>query len=98
MQFTADTHGSHTAKIYGHYNSSCNIRHYVGLPAGQPVMAEVVEVSEMKYMNMYFAYLCPNKYCLYTITSKEVLVMFTTRLLRLWCSIFNICSLLYTAF
>ena len=51
------THGSplihmqETAKIYGFYNNSCTVRDNVGLPAGQPALAWMVKVGEMKYLN-----------------------------------------------
>ena len=60
-QFTADAHAGKITKVYGLYNNSFNIRHHAGLPAGHPVMTQMVKVDEIKSMNKYFAYLCPSK-------------------------------------
>ena len=60
-RLTADAHAGNIAKIYGFYNKTCNVRHHVGVPTGEPVMTWMVKVYEIKSMNKYCAYLNPSK-------------------------------------
>ena len=61
LQFTADAHAGNIAKIYRFYNNSCNVRHHVGKPAGEPTITRMVKVDEIISMNKYFVYLRPSK-------------------------------------
>ena len=57
--FTADTlQVRNLAKIYGHYNNSCNIRGYAVLPTGQPAMIQVVKIDKSKQNKIYEQVFC----------------------------------------
>ena len=60
-QFTADAHAGDIAKSYGFYNNTCNIRHHVGKPVGEPAMIQKVKVDEIISINKYLANLHPRK-------------------------------------
>ena len=59
MRFTADAHAGKTAKIHKLYNKTCNVRHHVGVPAGKPVLTQMVKVDEIKSMNKYLLTFVP---------------------------------------
>jgi len=71
------------------YDNSCNVRHHVGKPAGEPAITRTVKVDETISLNKYFAYLHPSKRSSRWITSAPVVVTSVTWLLRLECSIFR---------
>ena len=59
MRLTVDAHAGKTGKVFGHHNNSCNVRHHVDLPAGQPAMTWMIIVGEIKTKNKYFVYIVP---------------------------------------